>query len=162
MGSCRARSVYLTTRLLGRFNQSPRKNVADLGGGWTRDLLVSSRTAHPTEPPRPAPLSLKPLTLANSADDKLEIFFLFFLIKRIVNKIRKQDLTFHANCLIHSMATICMKRQILFSGKNKKPISKCRLLKISPRVLLSVKPRPKSFYIIFVFGNLTFHNRWRI
>ena len=73
-------SVYLTTRLLGRLsplsgsftgnwqllflNQwkgendrrndlSPRKNVADLGGGWTRDLLVSSRTAHPTEPPRP-------------------------------------------------------------------------------------------------------------
>ena len=35
-------------------SQSPRKNVADLGGGWTRDLLVSSRTAHPTEPPRPA------------------------------------------------------------------------------------------------------------
>ena len=34
--------------------QSPRKNIADLGGGWTRDLLVSSRTAHPTEPPRSA------------------------------------------------------------------------------------------------------------
>ena len=30
------------------------KDVADLGGGWTRDFLVSSRTAHPTEPPRPA------------------------------------------------------------------------------------------------------------
>ena len=30
------------------------ERVADLGGGWTRDLLVSSRTAHPTEPPRPA------------------------------------------------------------------------------------------------------------
>ena len=30
------------------------KEFADLGGGWTRDLLVSSRTAHPTEPPRPA------------------------------------------------------------------------------------------------------------
>ena len=29
-----------------------RKNVADLGGGWTRDLLVSSRTVHPTEPSR--------------------------------------------------------------------------------------------------------------
>ena len=28
-----------------------------LGGGWTRDLLVSSRTAHPTEPPRPAHFS---------------------------------------------------------------------------------------------------------
>ena len=31
---------------------SPRKNVADLGGGWTCDLLVSSRMAHPNEPPR--------------------------------------------------------------------------------------------------------------
>ena len=80
MGSCRARSVYLTTHLLGRLSplsglpvlctffrqklttallesaegrewpqkifhdQSPRKNVADLSGGRTRDLLVSSRT----------------------------------------------------------------------------------------------------------------------
>ena len=34
-------------------DQSPGKNVADLGGGWTRDL-VSSQPAHPTEPPRPA------------------------------------------------------------------------------------------------------------
>ena len=33
-------------------DQSPRKNVADLGGGRTRDILVSSWTAHPTEPPR--------------------------------------------------------------------------------------------------------------
>ena len=33
-------------------DQSPQKNVADLGGGWTRKLLVSNRTAHPTEPPR--------------------------------------------------------------------------------------------------------------
>ena len=89
MGSCRARSVYPATRLLGRLSplscqpvlctffrqklttallesaegrewpqkifhdQSPRKNVADLGGGWTRNLLVSSWTTHPTEPPRP-------------------------------------------------------------------------------------------------------------
>ena len=36
-----------------------------------------------------------------------------------------------------------MKCQILFSGKNKKNISKCRLLKILPRVL-SVK------YILFL------------
>ena len=35
-------------------NHSPWKNVADLGGGWIRDLLVSSRMALPTEPPRPA------------------------------------------------------------------------------------------------------------
>ena len=31
--------------------------------------------------------------------------------------------------------TICMKYQTLFSGNNKKNISKCRLLKILPRVL---------------------------
>ena len=65
---------------------------------------------------------------------------------------RKQDLTFHANCLLSQKTgfdiscklspkeTICMKCQILFSGKNKKNISKCRLLKILPRVL-SVKGR---------------------
>ena len=34
---------------------------------------------------------------------------------------RKQDLTFHANCL-NPMETICMKCQILFSEKNKKNI----------------------------------------
>ena len=28
------------------------KECCRLGGGWTHDLLVSSRTAHPTEPPR--------------------------------------------------------------------------------------------------------------
>ena len=35
-------------------DQSPWKNLADLGGGWTRNLLVSSWTAHPTEPTKPA------------------------------------------------------------------------------------------------------------
>ena len=39
-----------------------------------------------------------------------------------------------------------MKCQILFSGKNKKNISKCRLLKILPRVL-SVK-YTKSFILV--------------
>ena len=34
-----------------------------------------------------------------------------------------------------TMETICMKCQILFSGKNKKNISICCLLKILPRVL---------------------------
>ena len=37
-----------------------------------------------------------------------------------------------------------MKCQILFSGKNKKNISKCRLLKILPRVL-SVK---QMFFVL--------------
>ena len=62
---------------------------------------------------------------------------------------RKQDSTFHANCLLRWQfawnvksrflgkykETICMKCQILFSEKNKKNISKCCLLKILPRVL---------------------------
>ena len=30
------------------------KECCRLGRGWARDLLVSSRTAHPTEPPKPA------------------------------------------------------------------------------------------------------------
>ena len=48
----------------------------------------------------------------NSVDDKLMIFFLFT---------RKE--------------TICMKCQILLSGKNKKNISKCGLLKNLPSML---------------------------
>ena len=36
---------------------------------------------------------------------------------------KKEDLTFHAN-----LETICMQCHIQFSGKNKKNISKCRLL----------------------------------
>ena len=36
------------------------------------------------------------------------------------------------------MEIICMKCQNLFSGKNKKNISKCHLLKIVPRVVLSI------------------------
>ena len=57
-----------------------------------------------------------------SADDKLMIFF--FLL----------ELTFHANCLhwrqfayisckLSPLETICMRSQILFSGKNKKNIT---------------------------------------
>ena len=47
---------------------------------------------------------------------------------------RKQILTFHANCL----QTICIKCQILFSGKNKKISSVCHLLKIF-LIVLSIK-----------------------
>ena len=43
----------------------------------------------------------------NSADYILKYFFLIFA--------RKQDLTFYANCLLR---TICMRCQILFSGKD--------------------------------------------
>ena len=112
MGSSRARSVYLTTRLLGRLSplsgypvlctffrqklttsllesaeggewpqkifhdQSPRKNV---GWGWTRDLLVSSRTAHPTEPTRTTKICtyIGPC-IFYFADNILKCFFFFF------------------------------------------------------------------------------------
>ena len=41
-------------------------------------------------------------------------------------------------CKLSPMEIICMKYQIQFSGKNKKNISKCCLLKILPR-MLSIK-----------------------
>ena len=47
--------------------------------------------------------------LANSADDKLVIFFLFF-----------PENSFDISCKLSSLETICMKYQNLFSGKNKK------------------------------------------
>ena len=53
---------------------------------------------------------------------------------------------FYISCKLSSKETICMKWQILFSGKNKKNISKCRLLKILPRVL-SVKQTQISLYV---------------
>ena len=67
---------------------------------------------------------------ANSADDKL-ILFLIFSGNR-----------FDISCKLSAMETICMKGQSLFSGKNKKNISACRLLKILPRVL-SIKDCPE-------------------
>ena len=79
---------------------------------------------------------------------------------QVISIYRKQDLTFHADCLhsekrirhfmqivsipticmkyqilFYIMETICMKCQILFSGKNKKNISECYLLYILPNVL---------------------------
>ena len=58
--------------------------------------------------------------LANSADDKLVIFFLLIY----------QKTDFDISCKLSPLETICMKYQNLFSGKNKKNISNCRLLKI--------------------------------
>ena len=51
---------------------------------------------------------------------------------------RKQDLTFHANCLLRRQFACNVKS--CFLGKNKKNISKCRLLKILPRVLSVKEP----------------------
>ena len=51
------------------------------------------------------------------------------------------------------LVTICMKCQILFPGKNKKNISKCRLLKTLPRVL--------SVYVSFFFSRFILHFRAR-
>ena len=48
--------------------------------------------------------------------------------------VNKRSLIFHA----HSPETVCMKCQRLLSGKTKKNISKCCLLKIFPS-MLSIK-----------------------
>ena len=53
-----------------------------------------------------------------------------------------------------------MKCQILFSGKNKKNISKCRLLKILPRVLsiklpVTIAADTKILYILLRKQDLT-------
>ena len=61
---------------------------------------------------------------ANSADDKLVIFFSYF----------SQKTAFVISCKLFPMETICMKCQILFPGKNKKNTSKYRLPKILPSV----------------------------
>ena len=55
---------------------------------------------------------------------------------------RKQDLTFHANCLL---MTICMKYQILFPGKNRKISSICLLLKNAQR-MVEVTPTILQFH----------------
>ena len=62
---------------------------------------------------------------ANAADDKLTIFLLFF-----------SEIGFDISCNLSPMETICMKCQVLFSGKNQKNISVCRQLTFSS--LLSV------------------------
>ena len=96
-------------------------------------------------------LSLRPIKLdvsltftilvANLAGDKLVIFFLLFFNG-------KHDLTFHANCL--------------HSGKNKKTISKCHLLKLLPgpknitqlsmkiSLLINMKMQTKVGIFIFI------------
>ena len=56
-----------------------------------------------------------------SADDILKYFSIFF-----------QKTRFDISCKLSPMETICMKCQITFSGKNKKSISECRLLKFLP------------------------------
>ena len=68
---------------------------------------------------------------AFSADDKLMIFFLFFPENWIWHFMQIVSLGDN----LSPWETVCMKCQILFSGKNKKNILKCRLLQILPRVL---------------------------
>ena len=67
--------------------------------------------------------------------------------------------------MIFSKETICMKCQILFSGKNKKNISKWCLLKILPRVLRVKKDQqrtyPANMYIWDPYGqNLGIYPIW--
>ena len=71
----------------------------------------------------------------NSAGDKL-IYFSYF----------SQKTGSDISCKLSPMETTCMKCQSLFSGQNKKNISKCRLLKFLPSMLS-------------VYNYLTFHDK---
>ena len=63
---------------------------------------------------------------------------------------RKQDLIFHANCLLRRQFAWNVKS--CFLGKIRKNISKCRLLKILPRVLsfraMNWSKRHKEFIML--------------
>ena len=61
---------------------------------------------------------------ANSAEDILKYFPYF-----------SRKIGFDFSCKLSPKETICMKCQSLFSGKNKKNISGCRLLKFDPSML---------------------------
>ena len=56
-------------------------------------------------------------------------FFSYFLFQEIV---------FDPPCQLYRQETICINGQIIFSGKNKKNISKCRLLKVLPSRFLHI------------------------
>ena len=73
----------------------------------------------------------------NSADGKLVIFSSFFFIffYFLVYFFYFQETEFDYSCKLSPMETLCMKFQILFTWKNKKNVSICRLLKILSRVL---------------------------
>ena len=73
-----------------------------------------------------------------------DIFLIFF-----------QKTGFDISCKLSPKETICMKCHILFSEKNKKNISKCRLLKILPRVL-SVKAHILTLVSLFALDMVTF------
>ena len=78
---------------------------------------------------------------AYSADNKLIKFFLFF-----------QKTGFGISHKLSPLETTCMKCQILFSRKNKENISKCRLLKILPRVppvVVSADDKLIKFFLFF-------------
>ena len=73
---------------------------------------------------------------ADSADDKLVKFFSYFSLK----------IGSDTSCKLSPNETICMECQILFSRKNKKKKSKCRLLKFLPS-MQSVNNTDDQHYI---------------
>ena len=71
---------------------------------------------------------------------------------------RKQDLIFNANCLqLMQIVSICMKRQLLFSGKNKRRYFNKSRLKIIPRV-----PSDKLRYTMILTSLQTIHTPLQI
>ena len=71
-------------------------------------------------------------SLANSADEKLMIFFYY-----------SHKTWFGISCKLSPLETICKKCQILFRGKSEKNITKCRLLNFL-RSMQSVNCKHKS------------------
>ena len=96
--------------------------------------------------------------LANSTDEKFMIFFYMFP--------RKQDLTFHANCL-HWRQYAQNVKICFFREKKKENYFECRLLKILSRALYVLnKPFPlKSFWYIpklnyLLIGGVVYSEYW--
>ena len=130
------------------------------GRGWTCDLQVSTRTAHPTQPPRLAVLVLQgwkfqkiPILKSNVSNIKNSFFsLLFFFFNRIQYYYWKQHPTFpppplptplpHVLVFLRKMgftfsyklSPICMKCQTLLSWKIKKKI----ISNLSPAILPSM------------------------
>ena len=73
---------------------------------------------------------------ADSADDTLMIFYFFFLISHKID--------FDISCKLFSQETVCKKSQSLFLGKNKKNISKCRMLFFTQMLSVYVQTKQKS------------------
>ena len=79
-----------------------------------------------------------PLKALNLAHKSVNIYhFKVKFSRRQINDMFNisQKIGFDISWNLSAVETVCIECQILFSGKNKKTISKCRLLNIPPSIL---------------------------